>query len=218
MLSLCPSVLMCNPCAHELLVFLFLADLHAWMDGKLTDEEAQAEVDKRLSKLNYSRPGPKVSFRENNENTSTLAKECLPRATHFQRESYRFSLSKENSNSSYLWIAVLYPENKKITILKIEFLGRKEEPLHLEDSSTNPPTSRCPGRAVYLKTELGNLALLSKMWQRPGNGDPFSSLKQFRIISLEFRIISKLFSLRTTDCSPVQRGQGTYSKHFCGDG
>lgn len=47
---------MCNPRAHELLVFLFLAevkaDLHAWVDGALTDEEAQAEVDKRISKLN----------------------------------------------------------------------------------------------------------------------------------------------------------------------
>jgi hypothetical protein len=45
----------------------------------------------------------------------------------------------ENSNSSYLWIAVLYTKNKKITILKLEFLGRKEEYLHPEDSLTNPP-------------------------------------------------------------------------------
>jgi hypothetical protein len=42
--------------AHELFVFLFLAevkaDLHAWMDGKLTNEKEQAEVDKRIFKLN----------------------------------------------------------------------------------------------------------------------------------------------------------------------
>lgn len=47
---------MCNPCALQLLVFLLLAevkaDLHAWVDGELTDEEAQAELDKRISKLN----------------------------------------------------------------------------------------------------------------------------------------------------------------------